>query len=207
MGKRRIKYMKETVLVFKDPVQDAFERQEDLSGVAWQQDWELCEINKRGEHNPFSKGWMTEDEKSGITYIENHLIDIPYIVIRGENQQHISEVLSKKFEFYTLEELQDFIYSNPENDVLLARAISLFDVALGKSSFNEKFFRVYEFCLTHPIANVRRAAMFATSGVGWPEFRPILENIRDNDSDSELRGYANTTLEALQTYHWNPKVS
>ncbi len=195
--------MKETVLVFKDPVQDADVRQEKLSTVAWQQDWDLCKINKRCEHNPFSKVWMTQDEKTGITYIENHYVNIPYIIIRGENQEKIAEVLSRKFDFYAINELSSFIYSNPEDDTQIARAIQLFDITLGESSFNDSYFEIYQFCLSHPISNVRRAAMFAAAGVGWPEFRPVLERIRDSDPDLELRRYANTTLEAMQINHWN----
>ncbi len=195
--------MKETILVFKDPVQDADIRQEELSTVAWQQDWDLCKISKKGEHNPFSKVWMTQDEKTGITYIENHYVNTPYIVLRGESQEKIAEILSEKFNFYTLSELSNFIYSNPEDDTQIARAIQLFDIALGESGFDESYFETYKFCLSHSISNVRRAAMFAAAGIGWPEFRPILEHIRDSDPDLELRGYANTTLDAMQINHWN----
>jgi hypothetical protein len=200
---KRTKDMKETVLVFRDPVQDADIRQSSLSRVAWQNNWELCEIKKRGEHNPFSKAWMTEDEKTGITYIENHYIDVPYIIIRGENQEQISAVLSTVFEFYNIDELQAFIHSNLEDDTQLARAIQLFDIALGKSDFNENYFETYQFCLSHPVSNVRRATMFAVAGIGWPQFRPLLEHIRDNDPDSELRSYADITLKAMQVHHWS----
>jgi hypothetical protein len=98
--------MKETVLVFQDTLGDSDLRQEELSTVAWQQDWELCKIEKRSENNPFLKAWLTQDEKTGITYIENHVLDVPFIIIRGESQEKVKEALLNAFNFYRIDELQ-----------------------------------------------------------------------------------------------------
>jgi HEAT repeats len=199
--------MNETVLVFEDPVKDADIRQEELSTIAWQHDWELCKIEKRGEHNPFLKAWLTQNEETGITYIENHLVNVPYIVIRGKNQEQVAKALSASFCFYDVDKLCNFIHSDPKDKSQLARAICLFGIAVGEEKFNANYFSCFEFCLSHPNSDVRRAAMLAVSGVGWPEFKSILERIRDNDPDLELRNYATTTLESMQIHLWNSQAA
>lgn len=197
--------MKETILVYREPIQETEERREKFSLVAWQNDWEIYNIQKRGENTPYTMSYMTPDEKTGINYIENYVFDIPYISIRGENQERVAEILRASIDFYNIDELQDFIHSAPEDDTQLARAIYLLGVAVEKT-FDISHFNSFELCLAHPGSNVRRAAMLSAAGVGWPEFRPLLEHIRDNDSDPELRSYANTTLESMQTHIWSSQV-
>jgi hypothetical protein len=199
------KYMKETTLVYREPTQETEERRERFSLVAWQNDWEIYNIQKRGENTPYTMSYMTPDEKTGINYIENYVFDIPYIAIRGENQEQVAEILRASIDFYNIDELQDFIHSAPEDDTQLSRAIYLLGVAVGKAS-DVSYFDSFELCLAHPASNVRRAAMLSVAGVGWPEFRPLLEHIRDNDSDPELRNYANTTLESMQTHIWSSQT-
>jgi hypothetical protein len=195
--------MKETVLVYRDSLQDIEERREKFSLVAWQNDWEAYNVQKREGNSPYILTYVTPDEKSAINYVENYVLDIPHIVIRGEEQGKIAKILSASIDFYRVSELQEFIHSDPVDDEQLARAIYLFGVAAGRGESNTSYFSTLEFCLTHPVSNVRRAAMLSVGGIGWYEFKPILENIRDNDPDPELRSYANTTLEALQTHVWS----
>jgi hypothetical protein len=202
---KEIKYMKETTLVYREPVQETEERREKFSLVAWQNDWEICNIQKRGENTPYIMSYMTPDEKTGINYIENYVFDVPHIAIRGENQEQVAEILKASIDFYNINELKDFIHSASEDDTQLARAIYLLGVAVGKT-FDADCFGIFELCLAHRAANVRRAAMLSVAGVGWPEFRPLLEHIRDNDSDPELRKYANTTLESMQTHIWSSQT-
>jgi hypothetical protein len=198
--------MKETVLVYRDSIKSTQERREDFSRVAWQNDWECWNIQKKGENVPYIMTYKTPNEKTGINYIENHVLNVPHIIIRGENQEKIAEILANKLDFYTITELQNFIHSNPEDDQVLARIIYLFATAVEREDFNPSHFATFEYCLTHPISNVRRASMMGVGGVGWREFQPILENVKANDPDPELRGYANTTLETMEMYHWNPQA-
>jgi predicted SprT family Zn-dependent metalloprotease len=205
MDKKRIKYMKETILVFRDSTRNSQEIREDFSRVAWQNDWEPWNIQKKSENLQYIMTYMTRDEKTGINYLENDILEVFYIIIRGENQEKIAEILANKLDFYNIAELQNFIHSDPKDDKELARAIYLFAVSVEGESFNANHFATFEYCLTHSISNVRRAAMMAAGSVGWQEFQPILEKIRVEDPDLELRGYANTTLEAMQTCHWSPQ--
>jgi hypothetical protein len=56
--------MKETILVFRDPVLEAEERREKFSVVAWQNDWEIYDIQKRSDSTPYTMTYMTQDEKT-----------------------------------------------------------------------------------------------------------------------------------------------
>jgi hypothetical protein len=190
--------MNETLLVYreKDPVQDAdLIRREEISTVAWQQNWECCDIQKRDENNPFTITWMTRDEKTSIQYLENHIVDIPYVMIEGENQEQIAEVLRKSLDFYHIDELYDRLNSNLEDQEIL-RAINLFGSALS-GKFNADYFGVFERYLSHPSPDVRKATMFAAAAPSWAEFRPLFEKTRLNDPDLTVREYARVTLENM----------
>jgi hypothetical protein len=194
--------MNEMTLVFRDPVIAAEERREKFSLLAWQNDWEIYNIQKRSNGKPYTMTYMTQDEKTGINYIENDVVDIPYIVIRGENQEKIAEILSTSLNFYSIHELIDFVDSNPEDEGQLSRVILLLGTGL-KGDFNADFFDKFKFCLTHPSPEVRKAAMLASASLGWSEFRPILEDIRKDDSNLDVRSYAETTIKNLQAYVWS----
>lgn len=56
--------MKETILVFRDPVLEAEERREKFSVVTWQNDWEIYDIQKRSDSTPYTMTYMTQDEKT-----------------------------------------------------------------------------------------------------------------------------------------------
>ncbi len=189
--------MNETLLVYreKDPVQDADLRREELSTVAWQQNWECCDIQKRDEQNPFMITWMTRDEKTSICYLENHIVDIPYIMIEGENQEQIAEVLCSSLDFYDVKELYASLNSNLE-DWKIIRGIHLFGTALS-GSFNADYFGVFERYLSHPNPDVRKVTMFAAAAPSWAEFRPLFEQVSNSDPDLTVREYATVTLENM----------
>jgi hypothetical protein len=198
--------MKETVLVYQDSTHNTEERRESFSRVAWQNDWEPWDVQKKSDNTPYAMMYITRDEKTGISYMENHVLDVPYVIIRGENQGKIAEALSEKLDFCSAMGIKNFICSNPEDHRELERAIYLFAVAVERENFNTDYLATFEYGLTHPLPDVRRAAILAVGSVGWREFQPHLENIRASDPNPELREYATSTLEAMQKYHWIPEA-
>jgi hypothetical protein len=174
---------------------------DDISGIAWQEDWELFDIIKQDEHNPFRKIWVTRNEQSGIHYIEDFLLELPYLEIKGENQEKLGDVIRSKIGIYDLDELHADIQNSKTSDQLIAAIYRLGAALYG--DYNAELFHDFEHCFSHPDHEVRKAGIFASIYVGWKEFKEPLERLRDEDPDESVKKFATTTLGRVSaTRNW-----
>ena len=77
--------------------------QEKVNVLAWTENWYLDDFNPRTEESSYNKTWITQDDQTGIHYIEDFLINIRYFLIEGKNQAQVIAKIRFSLDTYSEE--------------------------------------------------------------------------------------------------------
>jgi hypothetical protein len=173
---------------------------DDINRLAWKKNWIFHDLMPRSEKSPYEKIWLTPDEKTAIHYIEDDLIDIPYLLIEGENQEKLVSEIEFSIGTYNLPELHEMLQKATNRDEYI-RSIYRIGAAINQE-YNPELFKDFQTLMYHPEVDVRKAAIFATTYVGWVEFKEPLQQLRTSDPEPSVRNFADCTLESLTKHYW-----
>ncbi|MEH2039430.1 HEAT repeat domain-containing protein [Nostoc sp.] len=173
---------------------------EQVNALAWSENWSLLDFNPRTETSPYNKIWITQDEQTGIHYIEDFLINIRYFLVEGKNQEQIIAKISSSIDTYDEKEIFEMA-ENAVNQDNYIRAIYHIAI-LARQTYNPKIFEIFNSAFTHADPEVRKAAILATVAIGWKEFRETLQGLQVNDPDLNVRERAHRTLQNLAKNNW-----
>lgn len=177
---------------------------EKVNVLAWTENWYLDDFNPQTEESPYNKIWITQDDQTGIHYIEDFLINIRYFLIEGKNQSQVIEKIRASLDTYSEEEILEMAKNAVEPDEHI-RAIYYVGI-MTKQTYNPQYFKFFEAAFSHLDAEVRKAAILATVCAGWLEFREHLQRLQTNDPDPSVRERAHRTLENLAKNNWRENV-
>ncbi|BAZ12419.1 hypothetical protein NIES4071_42500 [Calothrix sp. NIES-4071] len=191
--------MSDLRIVLKESVKN-----DDISRLAWQQNWELDDISPRTEKTPLTKIWTTPDEQTGIHYIEDFYINARYILIRGKNQEEIAEKIRASLATYSIYELQEKLEKVTEKKECIGVILRL--SAASTQDYEPKIFHDLKTMMYDSDADVRKAAIFSTTYLGWQEFREPLEELKNNDPDASVQKFAAVNLASLAKNYWHKQT-
>ena len=189
--------MKELKIVLKNSVSH-----DDVSLYAWQQDWELHDVFPRTETTPLTKIWVSSDGQTAIHYFEDFYINNQYLLLKGQNKEQVAEEIFNFLDVYTIEEIcqklqkQNIIPKNEYINTVLSLGVAI------NQDYSQELFNVFEQLIYHSDSDVREAAIFATTYLGWKEFRELLQRIKNEDSSTSVREIAADTLASLEKNYW-----
>ena len=192
--------MKNLKIVLKESVSI-----DDISLYAWQQDWELHDVYPRTEKTPLTKIWVTSDGQTGVHYFEDFYINNKYLLLKGQNQEQIAETIYASLDVCSLEEIrqklqqQNVISKNEYINTILSLGVAI------NQDYSQELFNDFERLMSNPDSDVREAAIFATTYLGWREFREPLQRIKNEDLSTSVREIAADTLASLEKNHWQRK--
>ncbi len=155
--------------------------------------WDLIERNNK---NPYEVIWITKDKKTSIHYIYDHLIALRYLVVRGDKEEEITEQAKASLAVYSRGDIFSMVQQASSLEMLIQ---SVYHVAIAApEKYDSEFFRLFEGFLSSSSVELRRATILAIAYVSWSEFRPLLENIKSNDVDAEVRTNASLVADGLK---------
>jgi hypothetical protein len=132
-----------------------------------------------------------------IHYVDEPMVRFPYVQVVGPDRDEVADTLRKHIDFFTDEEIfrmWDEATSDAEHE---EAAFHLGVAAPEKPS--QPFVERIRQALEHPSPAVRLAAILGGVGYrGWPEFEPMLSEMKANDPESDVRLRAECMLEAMQ---------
>lgn len=192
--------MSDLRIVLKESVSN-----DDISRLAWQESWELYNIIPRTEKAPLTKIWTTPDEQTGIHYIEDFYINARYILVRGKNQEKIAEKNRASLATYSVYELQDKLEKVTEKKECIGVILRL--SAASTQDYEPKIFHDLKTMMYASDVDVRKAAIFSTTYLGWQEFREPLEELKNNDPDASVQKFAAVNLASLAKNYWHKQTS
>lgn len=175
-------------IVLKDIV-----TQKDVTLLAGQRDWLWWEEYPQTEQQPYEKIWITEDEKTSIHYIEDFVVGLNYIMIKGAAVNEISEIINKMLGTYSETDIKSSLNDAKTTEDTI-KAINHIAVTASEE-YNEEVFKLFEQALEHKDSEVRKATIMGMGYPGWHEFKALLEKLQQSDTDEEVRKHAGFLLE------------
>ncbi|MGE6761496.1 HEAT repeat domain-containing protein [Corallococcus interemptor] len=173
-----------------------------VTNFVWKKGWTLHDFKPGSDQEPYEYIWYPRDrKKTFIHYVEDPWVGARYIALMGEDREPVIEQIRAALPTYGREEFLLHLKEakSPEE---LARWVDLAGVAAVPDTFDPEVFARFQAAAHHPDPNVRaevtRAAVFAA----WREFKGLLEELRTQDSEEEVRRRADIALQALMRNNW-----
>ncbi|HEU5161290.1 MAG TPA: hypothetical protein VFU43_30135 [Streptosporangiaceae bacterium] len=165
-----------------------------IGSVGSWHDWWLLSVGREDEKY-IRDEWRTSDGETFITYLEDPVVRLPYIVVRGPLAESVGQVIRESLQVWSIEEAEDLLaHAESSSDKVNA----IYFLALSSSEENESVVSALERMSHDNDPRVRRAVVI---GIGylawWPALRTLLETIRSHDLDEGVRRDAGYVLADL----------
>lgn len=145
---------------------------------------------------PAEMVFTSDDHDASIHYVDEPLVRFPYVQVVGADRDEVAAMLREHIDFFTDEEIFR-MWDDASSDAEHEEAAFHLGVASPEEPF-QPFLERIRHALEHPCPAVRLAAILGGVGYrGWPEFEPILAEMKANDPDSDVRLRAGCMLEAM----------
>jgi hypothetical protein len=167
--------------------------EDEIYTAALNNDWLWWDKTLSSEDNPYEVVWITDDEQKTIHYIEDHLINLRYLVAQGNDVEQLVEQIHSSLATYNKEEIRQLVEKATTRDEQVS---AIYQVGIAAyQDYDSDFFELFKIGLSNPDAEVRKAAILAVGYVGWSEFREILQHLKTDDPDLTVRERASIMLE------------
>jgi len=180
-------------LVLKDSVS-----REEIDRLASEKGWIFSGEVEATENTPYQKIWTTIDRGTAIHYIEDSLIVIHYLQIKGDRPEEVADDIRASLDVYDKDEIRNMVESVSRSSEVID---AIYTACVGAPQhYDEEFFQLFENVLSHPDPEVRRATIFAMAYAPWPQFKPLLERVIA--TDPEVCKDAEVMLQSLEQNEW-----
>jgi hypothetical protein len=167
--------------------------EDEIYTAALNNDWLWWDKTLSSEDNPYEVVWITDDEQKSIHYIEDHLINLRYLVAQGDDVEQIIKQIHSSLDIYNNAEIRQLVEKASTRDEHIC---AIYQVGIAASQdYDSEFFELLKIGLSNPDAEVRKAAILAVGYVGWSEFREILQHLKTDDPHLMVRERASIMLE------------
>jgi hypothetical protein len=137
--------------------------------------------------------YVSHDRRGFIHVVDDAVLGATYLTGAGEGVAAELEALRTCLEVYSDDDLASLLAAAPD-DAGLCRALGVLALAAGPSPGEERL-AVFSRALEHGSAEVRVAALVATSYVLWPELRGRVARLASGDGDQLVRLHAARVLQ------------
>lgn len=158
--------------------------------------WLLWGENQRSDKAPYEIVWISDSQHTTIHFIDDHLIGLKYLVIKGTKVDEVTEFVLHLFPSKLYR--QSDIFQMLENASMVQdriQAIHHVGVA-APSEFDPMFYKVFEQELQSSDPAIRLAMILVLSYVDWTEVKKLVKTIAVSDLNPEVREAASNLLES-----------
>ena len=158
-------------------------------------DWLWLERVPQSDSNPYEEIWVKDvyDDQTSIHYLEDHWIDLRYLVARGPDAEEVAQQILSSLEIV---DAQEVLRSSPIDLEAEIKAVYQIGI-LAPQAFTQNFFEYLESKLTSKEVSIRKAAIIAVAYIGWSEFKPIVRVLKESDPEPEIREDASRLLDGF----------
>ena len=171
---------------------------EALGGFARELGWRNTRNISGNATTPEETIYSTSKPNTTVHWIEDPKIDMEYLAIAGEHRDAVRDQLAAIREFYTLDEIAVGARRAKSRDHRIEAIYCL--ALLAPDNFEQSIFDIFSQYFQDKEPDVRRAAVVATSYVGWREFVEPLTPLKTSDPDKAVRKDATIMVRDLQKY-------
>ena len=144
----------------------------------------------------YEEAWTSANDLASMNYIESQLLNVSYLVFRGEKAPIIIDQILAILPAYTHPEVLDLArQAGTRND----QVRGLYRLAVMFPNFQQDAFDIFAaFATQAQTALLREAAVDAMAYRAWPQFIPLLEKILASDVADNVRQRAEDVLKHVR---------
>ena len=170
---------------------------EAISRVAWERDWDIHDIGDANS-DVYIDVWFTQDERAEIHYVEDSLVGLSYVTLRGEDADIVEQQIRRDCELWELPQaLSDLRQAVDRND----RLRSVYAVALtAPAEQDEQIVDLYREVASDSDSGIRQSVIVATGYLPWPALQELVRELQSHDPADHVRKNAEIMLEGIRLY-------
>jgi hypothetical protein len=154
-------------------------------------------IAAEDEEAPTEEIWLTADAETAVHWIEDELIGVGYIAVRGADAAHLAKRIQAEMPTDGIAQLRARAAADRDPDLLID---TLYRTAVAACfGFDPEAFALLRWGLNDPDPLIRRVALLSVSILGWGSFADLLEEVSNHDPVGEVRDQAARVRQLLQT--------
>ena len=137
--------------------------------------------------------WADPDSATALHLIFDEYTKVRYVAIEGERADEFAGRYRRLTDvFYEKQLLLDTPFHAKDREAEILAIYYL--AASAPPDFDEDYYEVFNALLGHPDAAVRAEVVAAVAYPDWPELKPRLQELRDEDPDPAVRRAADDFL-------------
>ncbi len=172
--------------------------QDALDALAWDNDWIWQQEVERGDQNPYELIWTTEDEQTQIHYIDDFLLNVPYVLALGPAAEDIAAQVRTALPTYRWDAVQT-LFTAAQTPAQQVQALHYAAIVAAPPD-GAAVVALFDQAASSPVDEVREAVILAIGYLGWPDLLPILERVQQSDPLPRVRQSAARMLEGLRLH-------
>jgi len=144
---------------------------------------------------------IREAAERGGWYIDDYLIDVPYLLIHGEDRERAIPDVREAVPSYGMDRaILEALAARTSNEK--SDAIRRIAVLGGKQAPDFAALQLFDAAFIDPDPEIRKLAVRASTYPQWQEFEPRLEIVARGDQDQSVRELANRALASMREHAW-----
>jgi len=167
----------------------------DVERLAGRFGWSHHRTTEASGTAPFEIVWISPDRGAAVHWIEGELTPVHYLVVGGPDIAPTVELLRRELDLHDDESLAELIDGTRDGSSLMD-ALNILGVHCS-GPYEPQLFALFRWALNDPEPLVRRVALLSVANAGWPEFRPLVEYLRDHDPVAVVREDATAIASTL----------
>lgn len=171
---------------------------EDMVGIAaFDNRWLFGGKISSTETIPYEVVYYKPGQKTSIHYTEDSFIDTSYIVAKGEEADLVISEAKNDLDCYAWQEILDE-YSNTSDPERKIKLIHIAGITAPYLELDPEYKKFFDDCLKDEDPQIRMAVILMMGYMAWPEWKEVLNELRSNDPNSEVRQSAQRMLESFE---------
>lgn len=179
-------------LVFKDPASAEADVFDHHARARWRFEERIAPDPARSI--PLELVFRTADGKVTLHFVDDHLVKFPYLVVKGEAADVEREVAAARqaLKFHSEDEVLDYAR---RADTRAQKMESLAFVGVtAPQTHDTRYLEALKRGMEDADASVRKSAVWMSGYPAWPELRPLLEKVAEEDPDESVRNGTRSIL-------------
>lgn len=180
---------------------DEFVTQHEINCLATDLGWIFADKIQPSDTNPLEIIWTTDDRQNFIHYVEDDWLGSRYFAFQGVSTDNLALSLynNSRIKLYSLQDVLTFVEraEDPKEQSKIAAMLGI----LAPDKFDAISFNAFSQLLSSSSPGVRQMAILAAAYRGWPEFKRLLQHIKESDPEDFVRWRAEVALQAYDYVH------
>ncbi|HEY1345687.1 MAG TPA: hypothetical protein VGF54_11910 [Streptosporangiaceae bacterium] len=166
----------------------------EFEDIAFGSGWRLHEVVEAAEEHPYEEIWSVDNGRSAVHYIEDGLLGLLYVIVLGEHVDELEASLRRALETVRPADALEWLDDAASAERRVQAAAYL---AASAEHPAPDLIEAFDRLMRDPVADVRRAAIFAATYPAWPELLPLVQNVARDDADAGVRDAAQEIAQIL----------